>query len=502
MVTTLLIAAGIALAEGPDDLVRVEDPNVPGAVARSATGAVLLEPPPPGTRWSYESVPVLDAGEAVEAIAALNADIWNTRGHRGQGVKVAVFDLQWFGAEVDPSELGEVTTHDCWFTETCEAPMNTLAPRFRWEEGVHGYACAEVIRDIAPDVELYLVRVNGRTTLENAVDWAIREDIDLVSMSMSFFNSSFYDGTGPISEKMADLAANDVLMVTSAGNYARGHWSGPFLDADGDSRLDFDGANGTWVYLSGGEVRSISVLWNQFRTCGATDLDARVYHANGGLAARASATQDPDADRCEPYERLRVQVEESAWYWLEVTHERGTLANLSVDILANGARIDGGNASGSLPDPGASEHVLTVAAVDARGYLENGAEPFSSVGPTHGGLRKPDLAGPDGLTTAAYGAESFYGTSASAPAVVGALALVMSEEPGRTSSEAVELLEAWAWSDDPTRWDPALGTGRVRLPAPAEEHSVCGRRPLLLPIFLLPVSWFRRSRRRAGPGDG
>ena len=86
--------------------------------------------------------------------------------------------------------LGEVRTHDCWAHRSCAPELNDLTPRYAFEEGRHGVACAQVIRAIAPDVDLHLVRVNGQTSLENAVDWAIREDIDLISMSLSFFQRS------------------------------------------------------------------------------------------------------------------------------------------------------------------------------------------------------------------------------------------------------------------------------------------------------------------------
>ena len=59
--------------------------------------------------------------------------------------------------------------------------------------------------------------------------------------------------------------------------------------------------------------------------------------------------------------------------------------------------------AGSIADPGTHPDVLTVAAVRANGYLQNGPESYSSQGPTHGGVDKPDIAGPDGLTTSAYG---------------------------------------------------------------------------------------------------
>src|SRR6185436_15173116 len=101
-------------------------------------------------------------------------------------------------------------------------------------------ACAQVIHDIAPGAQLYLVRVNGQTTLENAAAWAVREGIDVVSMSMSFFNNSFHDGTGGINATVDTLTAGGVLLVNSAGNYAEEHWTGDFDDPDGDGDADFE----------------------------------------------------------------------------------------------------------------------------------------------------------------------------------------------------------------------------------------------------------------------
>lgn len=472
------------------DLWRVEDPNTPGALAVSATGAVVAGEPV-GIPHAHEPVPEpTDALSAIEGVAAMGADGWHARGVTGAGVRVAVLDVQWFGAEADPDALGEVATHDCWFAASCDAPMDTSRARFGFEEGVHGVGCAEVVRGVAPDVELHLVRTNGMTTLENAFDWAIREDIDVLSLSIAYFNASFYDGTGPVNQLVERLRAADVLLVAAAGNYARGHWDGAFTDGDGDGRMDFDGANGLWLALSGGGPY---VSWDQFHACGTTDLDAVLYDANGAIVSRGEAVQDPDGDACSPFERLGA-VPEDGWYFLEVRDVRGPTVGLRVNVLATGGRIDGGDPSGSVTDPGTAEEALTVGAVRADGYLQNGSEGFSSQGPTSDGRAKPDLAGPDGLTVGAYGAEGFFGTSAATPAVAGAVALVMSEDPSLGPYEAADRLRGWAWSDGPGfDADPAIGAGRVRLP-PAETPSPCGHRPLVMPLLLVP--WFGRRARR------
>ena len=82
----------------------------------------------------------------------------------------------------------------------------------------HGYACAEIVHDIAPDAELHLVRVNGPTTFENGIAWAIAHDIDIISVSMSFFNNAYYDGSGRVAtlvEALQQCRSPEATLVLS-----------------------------------------------------------------------------------------------------------------------------------------------------------------------------------------------------------------------------------------------------------------------------------------------
>jgi hypothetical protein len=479
----------LALASPP--LVRVEDPHHPDAIARSATGSVLLAPPEQGD-WADEEPAVVDAWVAEEAMDLLNLDAWHGRGARGAGVKVAVFDLQWFGA-VDPDELGAFTTHDCWADPTCDMPIDVFDPRFPWEEGVHGYACAEIVRDIAPDAELHLVRVNGPTTFENGIAWAIAHDIDIISVSMSFFNNAYYDGSGRVATLVEEAAAHGILVVASAGNYGARHWEGAWRDRDGDGRIDFDGDNDLAIAVEPGGPRRLFVAWNQYASCGRTDLDAVVYAPDGRIAARAERAQRYDADQCSPVERLSVEADEPGIYRLEVRHARGAATDLRVSVLSPAANVVDAVTGGAIPDPAASPYALAVGAVPATAdYLSSEPEPFSSRGPSYGGYAKPDLAGPDGLSTSAYGARGFYGTSASTPVVAATIAVVLSEDPALDPFSAAERVKAWAWRPDTHVRDPRWGWGKVRLPV-APSPPECGRRPLLAGMFLLPL--FARRRR-------
>ncbi|HCH65804.1 MAG TPA: hypothetical protein DFR83_23585, partial [Deltaproteobacteria bacterium] len=394
-------------------------------------------------------------------------------------------------------ELGTVAgTHDCFDHRSCARPIDSFA-RYT-SSGRHGVACAEVIHDIAPDAELHLVRVTSLTSLENAVDWAIREEIDIISMSLSFFNESAYDGTGPVNDPMDRLEAAGVLMVTSAGNYALEHWMGSLVDSDHDDLVEFQpNQEGLWVYWNAGR-RRLDITWDDWNTCGATDLDAYVYSEAGDLVGtgvreqRAPEVRDEN-EACTPVERVTVNAAEDGWYRLMLRRTRGD-DDATVHVFARGGELYTPVFEGSITDPGTHPSVLTVGAVRERNYLFNSAQAYSSLGPTLAGVPKPDIAGPDGLSTSSFGPSGFFGTSAATPAVAAAIAVLMSEVPGRSPRAAADLLIRWAESDQAT-WeavDPALGAGRARLPPLERASGGCGLGPILPMMVLLPGLGLRR----------
>jgi subtilisin family serine protease len=472
---------------GPYDRIRVEIPDYPGALVSSDYGSVLAEIPPEDIRYSMEDAPQTDVFTAWEAIDALAAAPWHQQGLTGAGVKLAVFDVQWFNAALSELELGEYQTRDCEAHRSCEISMDTLRPRYSFEEGSHGVACAEVIRDLAPGAELYLVRVNGQTTLENAAAWAVREEIDLVSMSMSFFNNSFYDGSGAINAAADRMRNGGVLLVNSAGNYATEHWDGDFTDNNNDTVMEFPwGSSYLPLYFNSGS-RTVYLSWDQFKSCGDTDLDMYLYAQNGTLLGKSENIQEEEGQYCAPLERISADIPSGDWTYLQIVLKNGD-PHVHLAVFAR----DGSawNATpGSIADPGSSVSAFTVGAVRASGYLENGPESFSSLGPTHGGIAKPDIAGPDGLSTSIYGSIGFYGTSASTPATAAAIALVMEANPGFTAFDAAEYLQINALWDGSLVGpvDGALGAGKARLPA--ETERICGGSAALL---LFPGIWWRR----------
>ena len=475
-------------------LYRVDTPYLPEAIATSDYGSIVGTPPLYGS-WREVQWAVVDQEaqgqnivDPIDLHNALNTKPWHDAHFKGDGVKIAVFDVEWQGAEWENDELGSVRTHDCFAHPSCEPQLDSSHPRFGFERGVHGIACAEIIRDVAPEVDLHLVRVLGLTSLENAVDWAVREDVDFISMSLSFFNESFYDGTGPINELMNTLREHDIVMVTSAGNYARGHHRTPFTDQNIDGWHDFEDQRGLPIYMGEGK-RTVQIVWDDFNQCGWNDINAYLWTRSGDLIAKSIRQQSPYEDSCHPSETIIAEIEQEQWTFLTIENEGFGTPN--IDVMARGNYVYQTHRDASIVDPGMHPSVLTVGAVRVDDYLQQGLESFSSIGPTDSLIHKPEVVGPNGVDTIAYGSKGFFGTSASTPAVVGALAVYKTAHPTLSNYELTQQLITQSLPD--VEWmEPSYSQhGKVRLPTPitrTDSTSYCSLSPLLL-IGLLLWRW-------------
>src|SRR5262249_38427590 len=106
----------------------------------------------------------------------------------------------------------------------------------------HGTAVAEIVYEMAPGAQLYLICEDTEVSLGLAKDYAKSQGVQIVNFSAGFSNSSRGDGSGGPGTPdaiVADAAANGILWVNAAGNYAQAHWSGTFSDPDADGFHNF-----------------------------------------------------------------------------------------------------------------------------------------------------------------------------------------------------------------------------------------------------------------------
>ena len=119
---------------------------------------------------------------------------WAIGGSTGAGVKVAIIDS---GIDANHPAVGGVTAG------VIIEPDDDAEDGYRIVEGPHadlyghGTACAGIIRALAPDVELYSVRVLGERltgkgwVFAAGLDWAIEAGMHVVNLSLSTSNMDY-----------------------------------------------------------------------------------------------------------------------------------------------------------------------------------------------------------------------------------------------------------------------------------------------------------------------
>ena len=125
-----------------------------------------------------------------EGVNLTGASSYQASGYAGQNIKVAIVDLGFanlsdaIAAGVLPSSVIKI---DCTGTDC--APTD-----FPSEEEDHGTAVAEIVHDMAPAAQLYLIKIGDSLDLLNAKDYCIANGIRVINHSVGWFNSNFYDG--------------------------------------------------------------------------------------------------------------------------------------------------------------------------------------------------------------------------------------------------------------------------------------------------------------------
>jgi subtilisin family serine protease len=432
--------------------------------ARLAPAALALVAADPSVR--YVRVPSRPWPDAVggEGVAASGAGAWHAAGTTGAGVKVAVIDGGFSGYQ-DRRAAGELpatlTTHDL-----CNGNLGS---------SLHGTAVAEVVHEMAPAAQLYLICIDSEVRLGQAKDFAVANGISIVVMSLSFYNTSRGDGSGGPGSPDAVVAAaraDGILWVNSAGNRAERHWSGAYWDPDSDGSHNFTLADeGMTVGMGAGEVLCAYLKWDAWPTT-AVDFDMHLRRqSDDALLASSTTLQDGTQAPVESICYFNPHASQSVYLTVQRV---GGSGNPRLDLFAHpGGMFEHRTPAGSVTEPASSPSAMAVAAIC---WENNRLESYSSQGPTIDNRVKPDIAGQSVVSSASYGAWSscpagsngsggFNGTSAAAPHVGGAAALVKQAFPGFTPSQLQAFLEGRSGDLGAAGKDTQYGAGRLALGA-------------------------------------
>ncbi len=381
-----------------------------------------------------------------EGIRVIGADRWHQAGFTGAGIRIGILDMGFAGYR---TLLGR------------ELPETVVVERFGDEDQneVHGTACAEIIHEIAPDAELFFAWYDGTDAAEGeAVNWLLSQGVHIISHSAGTPVGP-RDGTGWQAELVNSVAAQGVLWINSAGNEAQSHYRAPFTDTDGDGFHEFTtGRRYMAIYPDALEIR-ISLMWNDVWGKASQDYDLYLYDSRMDLMAYSANIQDGGEGE-EPVEITIGASDETLYAAVEAA---SVDRPATLDIFVEGGVVAYPSPEYSLISPADAVGALAVGAAHWRG--DTLAE-YSSRGPTADGRLKPEISAPTGVSSASYD-EPFEGTSASAPHVAGAAALVWQAHPDWTRQQVVDFLLASAVDRGPGGPDTGYGYGRLQLPPPS-----------------------------------
>ena len=336
-------------------------------------------------------------------------------------------------------------------------------------EIVHGTACAEIVHDVAPEAELTLLKTGDLVDLENAKDLCIREGIDIINHSIGWFGTGIGDGRGEACDIVNDAADKGILWVNSAGNDAQSHYYGFWSDYDSDDWHNFEGEDEVLAFRAekGDEIR-IFLTWNDWPSSQQDyDLYLDFTNSSGNLESVATSIDYQGPSGGTPIEQIEYTVERAGQYGVSVRSEDARPRRLKIWSL-NHDFEEFSVAENSIGSPADARGAMSVGAVHFDYYDLGRIANYSSRGPTTDGRFKPELVAPSGVSTVSYGASvDFYaytGTSAAAPHVAGAAALIKSANPSYSRTQLWDaLIEATV--DIGTRGrDNDSGYGKLVLP--------------------------------------
>lgn len=398
-----------------------------------------------------------------EGVELMNADHWQNRGYRGEGVRVGVIDLgfQLLSAAQANGDLPlNINTQD--FTE------NGLETEYS-----HGTAVAEAIYDLVPSADFYLYKISDITDLENAKELCIDQGVQIINHSVSWFLADgYYDGTGRVCDIVQDGIDHKIIWVNSAGNKALDHYRGFFSPDTGNYHLFASGYNINpigpdpdhgWLHDIGDEIE-IALNWNDYPTTSQDyDLHLFYYDPVNQLWEWIASSSYPQNGNTPPEEYIRlINTIQDGIYGVAVSKATATI-NVDFTLFSLGESFGFYNSEYSVADPASVTDVIAVGAINRLNYDTGPQEYFSSQGPTTDGRPKPDIAAPDNCISFTY--DYWFGTSLASPHVAGVCAILKS----RFGAFGAEQIKSFLFSNctvdlSPPGRDNYYGWGKLVMP--------------------------------------
>ncbi len=405
-----------------------------------------------------------------QGVALIGADRWQKAGFNGQNIKIGVIDGGFAGyrgylnGALPPAGQVQFESYLPGQSEGSES---------------HGVAVAEILHSLAPEASLILAPIEDEIGFSRAVQSFIEKKVQIIQISLGWGGIFPGDGTGKMDEMLDAARQAGILPVVSTGNYGQSHYMATFNpDENGFER--FDGNRITLKLKAQAASAWVSLRWEEPWNTPQTNLD--LYLRDSSQKPLASSRNEqgqgfskPPTElapfRAQPGQEYYIQVK-----WANPVKDTLPPSNLRFHLFAYNATLEEATPESSLATPADAHGALSVGAT---GWQDDKLEPYSSRGPTGDNRAKPDLVGPSGITGSVF-QQPFEGTSAAAPQVSGAAALLWSAAPELTADQVAAYLQRHAFDLGTAGPDPLYGFGRVKLGS--EEAAREGLPGLLGPV--------------------
>ena len=445
---TELQALGGEIIKNGDNISKVRAPiNMLTTIADNVRGISFIKPPD-------RLIPVDVQSQGVNLTSASS---YHSSGYTGSGVNVAVIDVGFdnLSSAISNGDLpNSVIKIDCTGA-SCSASASIGGSK-------HGTAVAEILYDMAPGANLYLIKVDDTLDLWDAKTYAISLGVDVINSSLVALNTNFYDGAcynnNPVCAAN-DAYNNGILWLNAAGNEATQHYEATFTDPDNNGWHNVS-VNNEFIKIKDNASSRIKVYltWDAWPTTN-QDYDLVLYDSSFNFVTESHDQQALSAQ--EPTEEIDIPSPGGDCY-LRIRQISATLDH-SLELYSINHDLSPAVASSSLLNPADASGAMAVGAINYSNWTTGPQEIFSSRGPTNDGRIKPDICGPDYVSNYTYAPLLFGGTSAATPHVAGAAALILDRYPTYSVSQLWGCLTASAIDMGTIGKDNIYGHGRLNL---------------------------------------
>jgi len=470
---TALYDFGAQIIKHADNVIKVKVPlDMLTTIADTVKGVLFMKAPD-------KLIPVAVESEGVDLTGA---DTYHNAGYTGSNVKVAVVDVGFDGLSTAISR-GELPDNSDKLKRIDCTGASCVTSNFSAETESHGTAVAEIVYDMAPGATLYLIKITDTLDLMDAKNFTVTNGIRIINHSLVVPNTNFYDGecwsSGGVPNAVCaadDAYANNILWVNAAGNEAQRHYEALFSDPDTDGWHNVSPSDETInISATAGDIIEVYLTWNAWNEMNGSlttdqDFDLYLYNSSGVEVDHSLNVQEGGPNQL-PTESIVYSVPSvpaNDTYYLKI-YKYSATPDHSLELYSIYHKLSPAVASSSLLSPADAAGAMAVGAINYFNWTTGPQALYSSQGPTNDGRIKPDIMGPDHVSTSVE--DIFTGTSASSPHIAGAAALILDKNPGISVEQIWNSLTSTAIDMGSVGKDNVYGYGRLRLDIAAAMPS-------------------------------